>query len=147
MAIEDVIQDPSAKWSRQKAASAESLVALRDGCAYQLPSDYIAFLGVSDGGDGELSVKPGWFQIWQSDEVIELNRGYEVSQSIPGFFGFGSNGGGELLAFDTRHGEPWKIVMIPFIPMDEKEAIEIAPDFLSFVKLLGKPMPENNQSS
>lgn len=70
--------------------------------------------------------------------MIEANRGYEVETNISGFFGFGTNGGEELLAFDTRHKKPWPISMIPFIVMDEKHAVRISGDFSSFVTGMGR---------
>ncbi len=49
-----------------------------------------------------MGADPGWFQVWPADQVVELNRGYEVCENLPGFFGIGSSGGGELLASDAR---------------------------------------------
>src|SRR5258708_1670627 len=34
-------------------------------------------------------------------EIEQMNRDYHVSEFEPGFLGFGSSGGGELLAFDA----------------------------------------------
>lgn len=62
-----------------------------------------------------------------------------MSDRLPGFLGFGSNGGGELLAFDTRV-QPWKVCMIPFIPLDESESIVIAPDFVSLSRHFGRSL-------
>jgi hypothetical protein len=75
--------------------------------------------------------------LWPAEEVVDYNQGYEVEMNIPGFFGFGSNGGGELFAFDTRQGKPWPVVMVPFIPMIADEAIVIADDFAEFVRAIG----------
>ena len=71
-----------------------------------------------------------------------MNRDFGIPESLPGFFGFGSNGGGELLALDVRSGPPHKVVMVPFIPMDEDEAVTIAQTFAEFVKALGRVCPK-----
>jgi hypothetical protein len=102
-----------------------------------LPDSYLAFLGFSNGGEGPLAVAPGWFVIWSAEEVLESNQGYQVDKELPGFFGFGSNGGGELFAFDARSPQPWKIVMIPFIPLQERYAVVVAESFEQFVKAIG----------
>ena len=102
-----------------------------------LPAEYLALLAFSDGAGGMLKVDPGWFQMWLAREVIEMNKGYGVSEFIPGFFGFGSNGSGELLAFDVRTPPPYSIYMIPFIPMEEEEALFVADDFASFLEMTG----------
>jgi len=100
------------------------------------PAEYTRFLLWSNGGEGELSVEPGWFSLWPAEEVVELNEGYEVQTRLPGFFGFGSSGGGELLAFDTRT-TPWNILSIPFIPLYEEEAVLVAANLGEFMRLLG----------
>ena len=70
--------------------------------------------------------------------MIEENKGLEIDKYLPDFFGFGSNGGGELFAFEINQGKPWKIVMIPFIPMEANEAITIAQDFEEFIRAIGR---------
>ena len=51
--------------------------------------------------EGGLSVEPGWFQLWPPAEIERWNREYQVAEFAPEFLGFGSSGGGELLAFDA----------------------------------------------
>jgi hypothetical protein len=61
---------------------------------------------------------------------------------VPGFFGIGSSGGGELLALDTRGVQPWKVVKIPFVPMTVKEAIVIVDSFFAFIQAMGHEFKE-----
>jgi len=128
-------------WRRELPAKTGTIQTLLLESRFALPEDYLRFLKLSNGGEGELGVEPGWFVLWLAETVIENNDGYEVHKWIPGFFGFGSNGGGELLAFDTRTAQPWKIYMIPFIPMEETEAILVAESFADFIKVIGQVMP------
>ena len=137
MDISHLLEQSGAKWIRCEPASLDSIQHLVDSAALEFPEEYLAFLAYSNGGGGELGVNPGWFQLWPAEEVVDLNQGYEVEMNIPGFFGFGSNGGGELLAFDARQGRPWPIVMVPFIPMRVEEAIVIADDFAAFILAIG----------
>jgi hypothetical protein len=137
MELLDILSDPDARWAREPAARPESLRRLRVGARYPLPASYLAFLAFSNGGEGALAVGPGWFVIWPAEEVLESNQGYQVEKELPGFFGFGSDGGGELFAFDTRSPQPWKIVMIPFIPMQERYAVVVAESFEQFVRAMG----------
>jgi hypothetical protein len=102
-----------------------------------LPDAYLAQLRDDDSAEGDLAVEPGWIAFWPATDVARHNAGYHVSEHLPGFLGFGSNGGGELLAFDTRT-LPWRVCMIPFIPMDESEAVEIAPDFETLARHFGR---------
>jgi hypothetical protein len=114
-------------WRGGIAAPAAALAALE--AAYPgLPSDYLQHVREDDGAEGELDAEPGWISLWPAAEVARLNAGYELSRWLPGFLGFGSNGGGELFVFDMRT-LPWRVCMVPFIPLAESEAVEIAPDF------------------
>jgi hypothetical protein len=74
---------------------------------------------------------------WPAGEVVTANRDYEVSEFVPGLYGFGSNGGGELLAFDCRGGLPYPVVMVPFMPMEWAEAVQIAISFDEFRAKIG----------
>ena len=94
-----------------------------------LPGAYLNYLRRIGGGEGELGVDPGWIEFWPAAEVLELNRAYEVRENLPGFFGFGSNGGGELLAFDMREAGKAAVVMVPFIPMSAADAQLVATAF------------------
>lgn len=85
------------------------------------PSEYLAYL---EKGSDVASTKgePGFFQLWHPDEVEELNESYRVAEYAPGFLGFGSDGGGEMLAFDAAGA----VFKIPFVGMAPKEAQRIA---------------------
>jgi hypothetical protein len=134
--IAETLKD--AVWDTEKPAKPESIENLVANAGKDLPSEYLALLRYSDGGEGSLDIGPGWLQLWSSEEVLQHNQGYKIEEYIPEFFAFGSSGGGELLAFDMRFGKPWKVVMIPFIPMSAKEAIVIAKDFEEFILAIGR---------
>lgn len=102
-----------------------------------LPDSYFDQLAASNGGEGDLGAAPGWICFWPAEEVIPFNEGYKVAELLPGFFGFASNGGGELIAFDMRGCDPFPVVMVPFIPMDACEAVQIAPSFDDLRRLVG----------
>ena len=95
-----------------------------------LPDEYLRYWTGDGRKEGELSVEPGWFQLWAPADVEQLNIDYQVQDFVPGFLGFGSNGGGELLAFD-RNG---RIFMIPFVPMKAEEARPVANSWAEFVE-------------
>jgi hypothetical protein len=138
MDISELVKDASAEWDRQSPASRENIAALTAQVGLELPTDYLVFLQNSNGGEGCLAVDPGWFQIWPAEKVAEWNQNYRVAEFIPGFLGFGSNGGGELFAFDMRGNKPWPIVMIPFDWMEPAQAQPVADNFNEFVKKLGR---------
>ena len=140
MSVSDLIRAAMATWqfapSGAEEAAIQKLIAT---AGLALPPEYIEYLHITNGGVGDLGVEPGWFVLWPAEQVVEQNEGYGVRKYVPGFFGIGSNGGGELLAFDARSEPPWPVVMIPFVPLDEAEACQVAPNFESFVRLMGVP--------
>jgi hypothetical protein len=86
--------------------------------------------------EGELRIQPYWFRLWAADEVLQANLDYRVQEFMPGWFAFGSSGGGEIFAFDTRTAQPWKVYIVPCITINESEAILIAEDLEAFIKAI-----------
>lgn len=71
-------------------------------------------------------------EFWLLEDLATLNREYEVPKYAPGYFGFATNGGGEMFAF----GPNGDIVCLPFIGMEPQSATSIAGSFHDFRKLL-----------
>lgn len=97
-----------------------------------LPQSYIDFLRTHNGANGDLPIQPLYFQLWKIDELIQANQEYEIKQYLPNYFGIGGNGSGELIAINL---ENQKIVAIPFIIMEEKDAWLIAESFENFERI------------
>ena len=114
---------------------------MESGAPVPLPAEYLTFLSLSNGGEGDLGIEPGWVSFWPAEGVLEHNAAYRLAELVPGLFGFGSNGAGELLAFDTRAGLPYPVVTVPFIPLAFAQASVVAPDFRLFAQAVGTPLP------
>lgn len=92
-----------------------------------LPQEYIEYQRNGETLEAFLSCEfPGYMQLWPLDQIDELNADYEVKELAPGFICFGSNGGGELLAFD----HVGVIYCLPAIGL--KPAIRVADNWLEF---------------
>jgi hypothetical protein len=105
-----------------------------------VPETYLSFLAAEDGSEGDLGIAPGWVSLWPAASVAQHNAAHAVAMFLPGFVAFASNGGGELFAFDSRRS-PWRVCTVPFFPMDESSAVEIAPDFDSLARAFGRVAP------
>lgn len=99
-----------------------------------IPPDYINYFDGNGPKEGALRVVPGWFQLWAPDQIEKLNQDYEVKKFAPEFLGFGSSGGGEMLAFD-EHGA---VFMIPFIGMTSDQAAPVAGSWRKFIEKIEK---------
>jgi hypothetical protein len=130
------------EWHSKPPCPEEILRELIRLATVDLPPEYLVYLRESNGGGGDIGVEPGLLYLWKAEEVPLNNDGYEVHLNVPGFYAFGTSGGGEMFAFDTRRAKPWPIVMIPFIPMCADEAVEIASDFATLSQHFGSRLDE-----
>ena len=73
-----------------------------------------------------------FFQLWPLAEIETLNRSYEVANYAPELLASGSNGGGEMLAFNQQN----QILMVPFIGMEMEDAILVANSWADFERIL-----------
>jgi hypothetical protein len=124
-----------AKFEANPPASSGLIAQSQARLSFPLPLDYVQFLQRMNGGEGFLG-EHAYVALWRVEELRERNAGYEVAEVAPGLFLFGSNGGGEAFAFDTRSGQ-FRIVAVPFIGMgDLADAIVIATNFRAFLEAL-----------
>ncbi|MGB8355024.1 MAG: SMI1/KNR4 family protein [Chthoniobacteraceae bacterium] len=86
-----------------------------------LPLEYISYIETDGISEGLTDGMPGYFILWHPDEIESNNTSLKIQTYAPGFLGFGSDGGGELLAFDASGA----VFMLPMIGMAPKYAQKI----------------------
>jgi SMI1 / KNR4 family (SUKH-1) len=116
-------------------ASSSSIQQFESNAGLRLPEDYAEFLKQADGGEGFIG--DSYLILWRVGELLELNTAYQAAEYAPGLFLFGSDGGGEAFAFDTR-SEARPIVSVPFVGMDLSLTRSIADTFTEFLEELNK---------
>src|SRR4051794_39295703 len=112
------------------------LEQFRRECDFELPKDYLEFLQRWNGGRGFIG-RNGYVNLRPLGELVESNKAYHVDELAPGLFIFGSNGGSEAFAFDTRTS-PMPVVSVQFIGMDLEELWEWGANFTDFLDVLSK---------
>ena len=122
------------QWDRNPPATEEDLAALGSASPVPLPAAYLELLRLSDGGHASLSGYHCYVRVWPARTAVEYNRDYEVQRWLPGFFGFGDDGGPDMVGFDTRRGEPYPVCAVPFAPMEWEAAMGTLPDFAAFIR-------------
>jgi hypothetical protein len=80
----------------------------------------------------EMDENPFDCEFWSLDEIEQFNREYEVPKYAPGFFGFGTSGGGEMFALSPTG----TVVCLPFIGMEPKVATQIAASWSDFERII-----------
>ncbi len=62
--------------------------------------------------------------------VLELNAGDEIIKYLPNTIAIGGNGGGEFIAIEFTEPNNYRLILAPYIGLDEKEYhIEIGSSF------------------
>jgi hypothetical protein len=128
---------------RNRPADEVALQELLSQCRFNLPNDYIQLVRSINGAEGELAISPGWFQLWPVEEILRLNQSYAVAEFHPGYFGFGSSGGGVMFAFKGDASESSTVFCVPFDSIDPNDICVVAKDFLTFAYAMGYPWPDN----
>jgi hypothetical protein len=124
-----------AKFNGNPPSNPTAIRQFETGSGFRLPDGFAEFLQQTNGGEG--FVGNAYAILWRIEEMLEMNKAYQVAKSAPGLFLFGSDGGGEAFALDTR-SEAIPIVSVPFVGMELKLVRPIAPDFKSFLETLYK---------
>jgi SMI1 / KNR4 family (SUKH-1) len=122
----------ASEWRPNRPARAQELLKLVTSVG-KLPEDYLDFLGSSNGGVGFLG--SNYVILWEASDLLRQNDAYEVAVYAPGFFIFGSDGGGEAFGFDTR-GAKYSVMRLPFVGMDWEDAVFISDSFSGLLRVL-----------
>lgn len=79
----------------------------------EVTNDFAEFYSKFNGGHGEVG-NDMYIEIWNLNEIIELNKMYNVSENINNVLIFGSDGGDMALGYDYKE---CKYLIVPFIGM------------------------------
>ena len=80
----------------------------------------------------ELDANPFLCEFWPQDALSNYNVEYEVPLYAPDYFGFATNGGGEMFALSPSGA----VVCMPFIGMEPAVALPVAPSWAAFEGML-----------
>jgi len=80
----------------------------------------------------EFDVQPFSCEFWPLSELVTYNAEYRVASYAPGYFGFGTNGGGEMFAI----APDGRIACLAFIGMSPLEELQVASSWSEFEGIL-----------
>ena len=113
--VAELLSEPGREWRRVEGAFPSEIAELQSVLPFDPPAEYLEFLRYSNGGEGELSLEPLWFQLFDVAFAIQLWRDENYRREYPDLFFFGSNGGLESIAFDMSNPKPWPVVTVDCI--------------------------------
>ena len=119
-----------ARFNGSPGADPVAISAFESASGISLPVEYKKFLLRTNGGEGFAG--NSYLILWRIEELKEANDACEVARCVPGLLFFGSDGGGEAMAFDCRNSS-MAVVSVPFIGMEFDVARSISPDFDGFL--------------
>ena len=130
MSIGAIIAASLSRWVfANTGASDDDIRALTSATSFSLPPAYLDLLRAVNGGEAEISDLDGddgsYLDLWVAADVVQFNTDYMLPQFAPSFFAFGSNGGGELFAFDSRRDDD-AVFMVPSIGMFDDTSLPFA---------------------
>lgn len=123
--------------TRKPPADNDAITELREFSKGLLPQSYYDFLVESNGGEGEIPFDPYYVGLFAAEEVIDYNRKCEFVPA--GLIVIGTNGGGELIVFDTRKPGPY-VSSVPAIGCEYAMLMLITPTFEELLRLFDQPV-------
>jgi hypothetical protein len=107
---------------------------IEDIVGFLLPSDYKDFLLKFKQYEGVLG--PEYVQLWDIENLIAINKSYDILNNLKHTIGIGTNLGGELIAIENFDLEKYRIVLTPFIDLDKNYHNQIGDSFSDFLTRL-----------
>ena len=94
------LRELSAEFEANPPAEPAAVARCQSDLKFRLPAEYVKFLEQMNGGEGFIG--ENYLMAWPVQDLVQSNKDYLVEEAAPELFLFGSNGGGEAFAFDTR---------------------------------------------
>lgn len=118
----------------QPGATVQELAALQKTLGYALPDAYLSFLAktngaewcIHDGNSGDC------LAMWEVNEIVTMNQGYQIQRWLPQVLAIGSDGGGDAIVFDRSslsHPDAWPVARGGFGDLEAEEMILQASSF------------------
>ncbi|WP_131450836.1 SMI1/KNR4 family protein [Chryseobacterium sp. FH1] len=94
---------------------------------FEYPKDYLEYM---DNNENEIYSDSGFIELFPLEGLDAINNDYETEIYVPNFVTIGTNGGGAGIFINKNNN---KIYSIPFIGMEEKDAVLLADSFTDFI--------------
>lgn len=123
-------------WPPRTTSDKTNLVDIEKGIGFQLPGDYRNFLLRYRGHETQIGEE--YIKLWGIDDLLRLNQDYKILENLSATIGIGSNGAGEFIGIEKPDDDQPRIILTPFIDLDEQLHIEIGKSFTDFLVRLDK---------
>ncbi|MBD9415234.1 SMI1/KNR4 family protein [Pseudomonas sp. PDM16] len=100
-----------------------------------IPPEYLEFIALHGAVESFTEGEPGYVALWLPQDVAGNNKDIQIAELAPGYLAFAGDGGGEILAFNSK-GE---VFMLPLIGMEARYAQKIANNWSEFSESIELP--------
>lgn len=121
-------------WPSRTEERKTSLKEIEEMIGFNLPYDYNMFIQKYFGYEEFIGKE--YVRLWDADELMEQNLGYDIIANLPMTIGIGGNGASECIAIEMKSKNNYRIVLTPFIDLDKQNHIEIGSSFTDFLERL-----------
>ncbi|HEY2580162.1 MAG TPA: SMI1/KNR4 family protein [Mucilaginibacter sp.] len=118
---------------KKEAPSNKEITNFLEGIDFELPKGFIEFFSLSNGALIRGKSENVYVILWPLTDMVKLNEEYKVDEFAPGFFIFGSDGGGTAYCIEKNTS---CIYNMQFIGMSE-DLTFICKTFAEFLQTLG----------
>jgi hypothetical protein len=101
---------------------------------FALPDDYKFY--AENFVDNESFIGNEFVQLWNFNEILKLNSEYKIVENLKNTIAIGGNGSSEFIAIEFLKNTEYRIVLSPFIDLDNTYHIEIGNSFTNFLERL-----------
>jgi hypothetical protein len=119
------------KWPTRTTSDDTDLLGIEREIGFELPEDYKDFLLKYAGHETQIGEE--FIKLWDKEDLLSSNQGYDIFKNLPGTIGIGSNGAGEFIGIEKLDDERLRIILTPFIDLDKQYYIEVGNSFTDFL--------------
>jgi SMI1 / KNR4 family (SUKH-1) len=123
-------------WPAKEIVSILNFQEIENRIGFELPDDYKEFL--SRYSFHETQIGENSFKLWDFDNLLEWNEGYQIIENLKLTIGIGDNGGGEFIGLEKSIDGELRVILTPYIDQEKKYQIEIGSSFTNFLNRMDK---------
>lgn len=127
-----------AKYSFQKRTEKlkRTIDEVENKINFSLHKDYKFY--AENFAENESFIGNEFVRLWDFNEILEINSEYEIIENLKNTIAIGGNGSSEFIAIEFLENEEYRIVLSPFIDLNDTNHIEIGNSFTDFFERLEK---------
>lgn len=123
-------------FQRRSKKSKTTIEEVENKINFSLPEDYKFY--AENFAENESFIGNEFVRLWDFNEILQINNEYEIIENLKNTIAIGGNGNSEFIAIEFLENEEYRIILSPFIDLNDTNHIEIGNSFTDFFERLEK---------